>query len=108
MKNPMSTRVYEQFHMYLENNGGCTSSKTRFERSLFMILHCKFEKQGLQEQLVLKEFGIKQNMRVMISFSNIPGEVKKKASCITFLARFNFPRELGRHLRQQCSISNIE
>jgi len=69
--------VYEQFDMYLENNGDSTSSKTGLERSPFMNLNCKFEEQELQEHLVLKEFGIKQNMHVMISFSNIPREAKK-------------------------------
>ena len=41
------------------------------------ILNCLLGERGLEQQLVLKKFGIKQSMRVMISFSNIPGEAKK-------------------------------
>lgn len=42
-----------------------------------MILQYKFEEHGLQELLIPREFGIKQNLRVIISFSNNAREVKK-------------------------------
>ena len=42
-----------------------------------MILQYKFEEHGLQELLIPREIGIKQNLRIMISFSNNSREVKK-------------------------------
>jgi hypothetical protein len=81
--------------MYLENNGDCTSSKIQFERSFFMILQCKFEDHGFQEQLILKEFGIKQNICVMIILSNISREIKKINMLHYFFGKIQFFKKIG-------------
>jgi len=39
-----------------------------------MVLQCKFICKGLVESETLKQFDIKEDMRVMISFSNVPNE----------------------------------
>ena len=44
----------------------------------FMVLQCSFVDKGYVEPLILQKFGIKVNMRVMISFSNIYNKVNKK------------------------------
>jgi hypothetical protein len=81
--------------MYLENNGDRTSSKTRFERRSFMVLQYKFEDHGFQEQLILKKFGIKQNIRVMIIFSNISREVKKINMLHYLFRKIQLPKKIG-------------
>ena len=76
---------FEQFHdiyvalqTYLKNNLGPSSSTTPSKPFPFSILQCTFVEKGLMESLILQKFGIKGNMRVMISFSNVPNKINNK------------------------------
>jgi hypothetical protein len=42
-----------------------------------MVLHCTFIHKGYVELLILQKFGIKEDMHVVICFSNIPNKVNK-------------------------------
>jgi len=44
----------------------------------FMVLQCKFMSKGFVESKTLRLFGIKEEMCIMISFSNVPNEYKNK------------------------------
>jgi hypothetical protein len=43
-----------------------------------MVLQCTFVHKGYVELSILLKFGIKEDMHVMICFSNIPNKVNKK------------------------------
>ena len=46
----------------------------------FMVFQCKFISAGFAELAVLREFGIKENIHVMISFSNVSNEYKNEGN----------------------------
>jgi hypothetical protein len=70
--------IYAGLQTSLQNNCGPSSSKRPSKPSPFMVLQCTFVEKGYVESLILQKFGIKEHMRVMICFSNIPNKVNNK------------------------------
>jgi len=69
--------IYKGFesHIIQENE---LNLKKKMKSTPFMILQCKFIFRGFVEFEILRKFGIKEDMRVMISFSNVPNEYKNE------------------------------
>ena len=68
--------LHNRFESYIQFQNGKNSRKKRKATS-FMILQCKFIHAGFAESEVLRLFGIKEKMHVMISFSTIPNQCEK-------------------------------
>ena len=96
---------FGQFHdintalqTYLKNNLGPSSSTTPSKSSPFSILQGTFVEKELIESLVLQKFGIKGNMRVMISFSNVPNKVNNKTMIYNLIGSIQLYENLGRNI----------
>ena len=70
--------IYAGLQTFLQNNCGPSSLKRPNKPSPFMVFQCTFVEKGYVESLILQKFGIKEHMRVMICFSNIPNKVNNK------------------------------
>jgi hypothetical protein len=78
-------KIFNKFHdiygghqAFVTNNFGPSSSKRASKSSPFLVLQCIFVKKGYVESSILQKFGIKESMRVMTCYSNIPNKVNNK------------------------------